>query len=47
MTGPVAGSTQRFTYAYDAPGSVSLLLKETGGAQAAYGYRAYVRPTPS
>src|SRR5690349_19538500 len=38
---PAGGTSQRYSYAYDAEGSVALLLKESGGAQASYGYTAY------
>ena len=35
------GSSKDFTYGTDVHGSISLLLDETGKAQAAYGYTAY------
>ncbi|MEJ7567739.1 MAG: DNRLRE domain-containing protein [Gaiellaceae bacterium] len=41
MSDSRGGSSNTFTYGYDVQGSVSLLVKDGGTAQAAYGYQAY------
>jgi RHS repeat-associated protein len=38
---PTGGTVERYTFGYDAHGSVSLLLNQAGQATASYGYRAY------
>ena len=38
---PSGGASQRYSYAHDAHGNVSLLLQESGAAKASYGYTAY------
>lgn len=43
---PAGGTAKTYTYGYDVHGSVSLLLKETGEAQASYGYTAYGEKDP-
>lgn len=39
-----SGTTSRFSYVYDPHGSVSLLLDQTSGVKASYGYKAYGAP---